>query len=191
MDGSSESPQIPIRAIEQVIDSLKLGQSVPEIVKNLIAGGLTPDAAVTAVSNVHWGIQHRAEFTEVRAGRPEIAKNLIVRGIAPDAAGAVVSRVLKERLEGHPEPEPSEMAEWLHRLLSGVAAGAFIILGYLFGGGLSAGKTLLCVMLPLACIWFPSLMTNEPRILVRWGGWVVLLMIGVWRLRMLLLSLII
>jgi hypothetical protein len=149
MNGPSEPARLPDWAIEYVRASLRLGLSVPEMEKSLIARGLTPTAA----------------------------------------AGLVTS-VLEERVRGQIRPrEAGEREDSLHRILSAVVACGCLLLGYLFGGGLSASLTALWILGPLACIWFPAYLTSRtPEGFIRWGGWVVLLLIGGYRIVLLSLA---
>jgi hypothetical protein len=83
-----------------------------------------------------------------------------------------------------------------NRILSGLIALIYLILGF-FGAGPETGiKILACLTLPLACIWFPDEMGSytgrlpisggginqqSPGCLVRIVGWVLLLLpIIVW-----------
>jgi len=149
MSNPSESSPVPDEVIRYARASLKLGISVPEIEKRLIAKGLTPVAA-TAVVNSILDAQAQERFEPLA-----------------DGEGGVL----------------------LHRLLSVIVACGCIILGYKYGEGLSAGITLIWVLLPLACIWFPGYLTQRtPAGLIRAMGWLVLLLIGGYRIVLLIVA---
>lgn len=76
-----------------------------------------------------------------------------------------------------------------NRRLSGILAILYVLGGFATGGGEAGFKVLLCVILPLACIWFGDAMGGftgqsgsiwinapSPGIIVCILGWVVLLL---------------
>jgi hypothetical protein len=124
---------------------------------------------------------------------PDIEQRLVARGLTPAAAAAAVTSVLENRVREQFEPlRHRERRQRLHRALAGAAGCACLLLGYWFGGGYSAGKTLLWLLLPLTCIWFPDAMAASAgpgRVaLLRWCGWLVLLLIGGYWVVLLLIS---
>ncbi len=61
---------------------------------------------------------------------------------------------------------------------SAAMACACLLLGYWFGGGLSAARTLLSILVPLGCIWYPEMMDRAvPAPLLRGAAWLVLVVI--------------
>jgi hypothetical protein len=134
-----------------------------------------------------WAIEYVRAALRLDLSVPEIERNLVGKGVSPAAAAAVVTSVLEERVHRQPgASEEGERVERLHRILSAVVACICILLGYWYGAGLSAGKTLLWVLLPLACIWFPDLLPSRtPKGLIRWVGWGLLLLVGGYRILLL------
>ena len=87
-----------------------------------------------------------------------------------------------------------------NRILSSVVAIGYLAAAYFIGGGEAVLRVALCLLLPLACIWFSQAMGDytgtirghlvtqrTPAGIVRAGGWLLLLLpvlIGlVWALR--------
>lgn len=78
--------------------------------------------------------------------------------------------------------------DW-NRILSGLLAGAYIVIAFIAGGMEASIKTLIAVLLPLVCIWFgdemgqysgtirlQAMTSPTPGCLVRFGGWLILLL---------------
>jgi hypothetical protein len=76
-----------------------------------------------------------------------------------------------------------------NRILSGLLAALYVVGAYVAAGGEGAAKTVLCVIFPLACIWFGDEMggyigptssgaitSPTPGPLVCIGGWLLLLL---------------
>jgi hypothetical protein len=120
---------------------------------------------------------------------PQIEQGLIAKGLSPAVATAVVTAVLESRLHAsYAASEPSDGALMAHRVASAVVACLCLGLALMFGGGLSAAKTALWLLLPVACIWWAEMLESvSPPILIRWTAWVVLVLIGVYRVVLLLL----
>jgi hypothetical protein len=138
-----------------------------------------------------WAFQHARASLRIGLKVPEIEQRLVARGLAPEAATSVVTKALEDRIRE--ENEPKERAGRrlrMHRILSAVLVGAYILVGYRAGGVGSALYTLRDFLLPLVCIWFademesatgptgilsPYLTFPTPAIFLRLGGWLVLL----------------
>jgi hypothetical protein len=146
-----------------------------------------------------WAIEHARASLRIGMSVPEIQQRLVSRGLAPAAAEAVVLSVVEDRVRQQVEPQERALARRrLHRILSGIVGAACILLGYWFGGGLSAGKVVLSILFPLSCIWFGDEIGSRwsstfspgptPGVLLRLGGWVVLLGICLHRLALVLAS---
>lgn len=120
---------------------------------------------------------------------PEIEQRLVAKGLSPSLAAAAVNAILEERARASSESSgPSADALTAHRIASAVAACSCLALAYAFGGGLSAGRTTLWLLLPVACIWWAEVLADTaPPSLIRWVAWFVVVVIGGYRL--LLLSL--
>ena len=78
--------------------------------------------------------------------------------------------------------------DW-NRILSGLLAGAYIFIAFIVGGMEASLKTMIGLLLPLACIWFgdemgqwrgtirlQAMTCSTPGCLVRAGGWLILLL---------------
>jgi hypothetical protein len=123
---------------------------------------------------------------------PEIERRLASRGLSPGAAAAVLDKVLGDRARRRVEPlYQSEGRTRLHRIVSGVVGAVLVVFAYGFLGTWSACRTAIGILLPLACIWFPDAMAfrrlrslGSPvgGMVLRWGGWLVLLAVGIYRL---------
>jgi hypothetical protein len=130
---------------------------------------------------------------------PDIEQRLAARGLSANAARAVVDHVLEERTRQGLEPlERAERSRRRHRVVSGVVLLADLCQAYWFFGPRSACWAGLRLMLPLACIWFGGAMGSytglfsfitrrSSGIVVRWLGWLVLMLMSI---RMLWLGLI-
>jgi hypothetical protein len=140
-----------------------------------------------------WAIEHTAASLRVGLPVPDIEQRLVARGLAPAVAAAVVNRVLEGRVARQSEEMGGgERGEFLHRALSSAVGGVCLVLAYWFGGGLSVGRTVLWLALPLACIWFPKAIARpaDPyrTAILRWVGWAVLALIGGYRVVLLLMA---
>ncbi len=129
-----------------------------------------------------WAIEHAAVSLRVGHGAPEIEQRLVGRGLTPADAAAAVTKALEGGVRGEFTPlQAAEQGQLIHRILAAVVGCACLGLGYWFNGGISAGRTLLWLLLPLACVWFPGPMagpTHPARvILLRWAGWLAILAI--------------
>lgn len=121
--------------------------------------------------------------------RPQIEQQLVAKGLSPSVAAAVVTAVLEEYLRASSaSPGPGDGALMVHRAASAAAVCLCLGLAYAFGGGESVGRTILWLLLPVACIWWAEVLESAyPPALVRGAAWVVLLLIGVYRVVLLLL----
>lgn len=76
-----------------------------------------------------------------------------------------------------------------NRILSGILAAVYVIVALVAGGGEEGFKVLLCLLLPLACIWFGDAMGGftgpagtigitaaSPGMILCILGWVILLL---------------
>lgn len=140
-----------------------------------------------------WAVEHARAALGLGLSVPEVEQRLVARGLPPVTAAAVVTSILETRVRRRFESlEQGEQRQRLHRLLSGFVGCVCLLLAYYFGGGMSAGKTLLWVLLPLACIWFPEEVAgytgSASAALLRWCGWLVLLVIGGYRILLILVS---
>ncbi|MBV9123902.1 MAG: hypothetical protein JO112_11140 [Planctomycetes bacterium] len=118
----------------------------------------------------------------------EIEQRLVARGLSSGAAAAVVNAVLEEGVGGRfGTLAEDEGRQRFHRVLSVAVGVACVMLGYFFGGAYSAGRTAVGVSLPLASIWFPGVMATarDWPALLRWCGWLVLLLIAAYRVLLL------
>jgi hypothetical protein len=117
---------------------------------------------------------------------PEIEKRLVEKGLTPALATAVVNGLLTAQTKERFEPLPdSEGGDLIHRLMSIIVTGVCLILAYKYNEGLSVGLTLIWILGPLACIWFPDHLTTHPPEGLRALGWLILILIGVYRVVML------
>ena len=123
-------------------------------------------------------------------GEPASVQRLIAQGLSPEAAAEVVEKILEERIRQQAQSlARDERRTRLHRLVSGLVAGAYVLLAYCFYGTLPACHTGIAVLLPVACIWFSeemgrfasrySLTGTLPGVLIRWCGWLLLAAIGI------------
>lgn len=128
-----------------------------------------------------WAIEHAAVSLRVGQSVPEVEQRLIDRGLTPADAAAAVSRALEQRTRDDFESlATGERRQRVHRALAAVVGCVCLLLAYQFNGGYSAGRTLLSILMPLACIWFPDAMGDADSvraILLRWCGWLALLAI--------------
>lgn len=139
-----------------------------------------------------WAVEQVRASLRLGLSVPEIEQRLVAQGLTAAAAAAVVSGVLEEGLRDRFEPiEEEDRSLRVHRALSGLIAGACLLLAYWFGGSMSAGKTLFFGILPpLGCIWFSGAMTGDAdstrAAFLRGCGWLLLLAILGFRIVLLL-----
>lgn len=136
-----------------------------------------------------WAADYVRVCLQVGMSVPDIQLRLVTRGMSAATAAAVVDQVLesrgRERLQEH---DAGEWGELLHRVLSAVLGIICLWLAYRFGSGLSAGRTLIGVLGPVACIWFPEAMGGRHgEVAVRWFGWLALVAILGYRVALLLM----
>jgi hypothetical protein len=138
-----------------------------------------------------WAVAKASAALKVGMSVPDIERMLVAKGLSPKAATAVLNFVLEGRVQEQAPvsaalPEPSEGELRLHRIASAVVACLCLVLAYPYGGGYSVGRTMLVLLLPVACIWWTELMeSTTPPAIVRWAAWVVLLLIVGYRFMLL------
>jgi hypothetical protein len=130
---------------------------------------------------------------------PDVEKQLVGRGLTPETATTVVNAVLEGNLRAQTAPAARlERRLRLHRGLSAGVGLLTILLAFQFSG-LSAGRTLLWVAIAMACVWFgEEIGSNErfafsstgptPGAVVRLAGWVVLVVMLLYRLELVLIA---
>ena len=134
-----------------------------------------------------WAVESADAWLRVGRTVPEIEQRLVERGLPPEVAAAAVTRALERQLRRQHEPfGEGEVGERWHRILSAAAGCLCLLIAYWYGGGRSAGYTLIWIVWPLAGIWFPEAITRssdpERTAAARWVGWLVLLFLGGCRL---------
>lgn len=136
-----------------------------------------------------WAVAQANAALKIGQTVPQIEQQLVAKGVSPSAAAAIVNAVLEGRLRTSASPSgPSEGALTVHRAASAVAVCVCLGLAYAFGGGPSVGWTISWLLLPVACIWWAEgLADTAPPSLVRWVAWFVVLVIGCYRVVLLLL----
>jgi hypothetical protein len=140
-----------------------------------------------------WAVESADAWLRVGRTVPEIEQRLVERGLPPEVAGAAVTRALEWQLRREREPlGEGEVGERWHRILSVLAAGVCLLLAYWFGGGRSAGYTLLWIVWPLAAIWFPEAISRssdpDRTSAARWLGWLLLLFLSACRIVLLVIT---
>jgi hypothetical protein len=129
-----------------------------------------------------WALDHARAALRLGLSVPEVEQRLVAKGLAPSTATAVVNAILEGHLQATSEPSgSSEDAATAHRAASAVVACMCLGLAYAFGGGESVGRTVLWLLLPVACIWWAEVFEANSPTLVRWTAWAVLLLIGMYR----------
>jgi hypothetical protein len=143
--------------------------------------------------NPDWAIEHARASLRVGLKVPEIEHRLIARGLTAGAATSAVTKALEDRIREEVEPKERERRRSrMHRIMSGALVGAYIIIITLRTGEIeSVIYALGAFLLPLACIWFgdelgsatgptgilrPYITFPTPGIVVRLGGWTILLL---------------
>ena len=136
-----------------------------------------------------WALDQARAALNLGLSAPEVEQRLAAKGLAPSTATAVVNALLEGHLQASSEPSgPSAGALTAHRVASAVAVCICLGLAYAFGGGQSVGRTTLSLFLPVACIWWAGVLSSDsPATLVRWTAWVVVLLIGGYRVVLLTL----
>lgn len=136
-----------------------------------------------------WAIERARALLRTGVRVPQIEQRLVAQGLSPETATAVVDRLLKDRTRQQVGPlEQDDRRNRWHRLLSGVVGCGCVFLAYWFFGTWSACRTGIALLLPGACIWFPdemgvyaskySFTVTSLGVLIRWCGWLVLVLIG-------------
>jgi hypothetical protein len=151
-----------------------------------------------------WAFEHARASLRIGLKVQEIEQRLVARGLSSDAATSVVTKALENRI--HEENEPRERARrrlLLHRILSGLLIGAYVIIAYWNKGLGFAFYAIGGLLLPFACIWFadelgsatgfisfmrPYITFPTPPFFLRLGGWLLLLIpwiiaLSVWTYR--------
>jgi DNA-directed RNA polymerase subunit RPC12/RpoP len=137
-----------------------------------------------------WAIAQARTLPRTEAGVPGSVQQLVAQGLSPEAATDVVEKIVEERIRQQVESlAQAERRDRLHRMASGVAGGACVLLAYWFFGAWPACKTGLQVLLAVACIWFPQEMgayaskysfnRTSLGLVIRWCGWLLLAVIGI------------
>jgi hypothetical protein len=125
---------------------------------------------------------------------PETEKRLVHRGLSPEEASALVDGVLDEAFRKQSEERlRANRRKWVHRVLSALLACAVIVIAYRLPGRM-ASQISSGVLVSLACVWFSEelwsytdaqVRARTPSNLLRVGGWLVLLGIGIFTLTLL------
>jgi hypothetical protein len=137
-----------------------------------------------------WAIAQARALPRAEGNGPATVQRLVAQGLSPEAAAEVVEKVLEERIRQQLEPlAQAERRTRIHRLASGFVAVACVVLAYGFFGTWSACQTGLKLLLPVACIWFAdemggytskySFSGTVPGLLIRWCGWLLLVVIAI------------
>lgn len=136
-----------------------------------------------------WAVTQATAALKIGLSVPEVEKQLVAKGLSPSTATAVVNAVLGGRLRtASTSPIPGDGGLTAHRVASVVAVCLCLGLAYAFDGGLSVGRTILWLLLPVACIWWAEeLEDNAPPPLIRWVAWFVVLVIAGYRVVLLTL----
>jgi hypothetical protein len=139
-----------------------------------------------------WAVAQARASLKIGLAVPEIEQRLVAKGLSPATATAVVTSILEERVRERAAPSRrAEQWQPVHRILSMVVGVACLLLAYWFGGGVSAAEMLLVVLPALACIWFPEVIARSAApgraAIARGVGWLLLLLLGGYRLFMLLI----
>jgi len=135
-----------------------------------------------------WAVLQASAALKIGQSMPEIERGLVAKGLAKETASAVVLAVLESRVRANPPPGPSDRAMNVHRIASVLAVVICLGLAFVYGGGYSAGKTFLWLILPVGCIWLAeSIVNSAPPSLVRWIAWVVVGLIVMYRVVLLLM----
>ena len=109
-----------------------------------------------------WAVDHARAALQLGKSGPETEQLLVARGLSPASAEATVTKLIEDQIGRQTRSEQvTEKRKFYHRALSALVGSVAILLGYWFGGGLSAGRTLVAVLFPVACIWFPDLMESN------------------------------
>jgi hypothetical protein len=117
-----------------------------------------------------WAIEHARAALRLGKSVPETQQLLIAHGVSPAAAEAVVMGIVEERVQQQVEPQVrNARRQSLHRALSAAVGAGCVLLGFRFGTA-TAAWTLLAVLMPLACVWFPDEMVLSLRGRLA-GGW--------------------
>jgi hypothetical protein len=122
-------------------------------------------------------------------GVPQVVLVLLGQGLSPATATAVMDRVLGDQIRQQLKPPArAERRNRWHRILSGAAACACVLVAYWFFGTWAACRTAIGLPLPVVCIWFPdevggfasrySPIVTPLGIFVRWGGWLIMVLTG-------------
>jgi hypothetical protein len=130
-----------------------------------------------------WAKAQATAALKIGLSVPEIEQGLVAQGLTPSTASAAVNAALEDRLRATAAPlDAGDRALTAHRLASAFAVCVCLGLAYAFGGGESVGRTVLWLLLPVACIWWADLFASDyPPALIRWAAWVLLIVIGVYR----------
>jgi hypothetical protein len=122
------------------------------------------------------------------AGAQEAEQWLREQGFSVESAAATVDRVLEDGVhEKAAALAQRERRTRVHRLLAAAVALSYVGLTYYFFGKLSAAVAARYALLPVVCICFADILRAYPgpslsptasaASFVRWGGWVVLLLL--------------
>lgn len=135
-----------------------------------------------------WALAHARAALRLGLSVPEVEQRLVAKGLSPSTAAAAVNVVLEDRVQASSAfAGPSERAVTAHRAAAAVAACLCLGLAYAFGGGLSAARTVLWLFVPVAYIWWAETLSSSPPAAVRWTAWVVVLLVGAYRVVLLTL----
>ena len=147
-----------------------------------------------------WALTYADAALQCGLKAPEIETRLIHKGLSPSIAQSVVPRCFERRFHAIQRSEMwATRRKVLSRAASLVIAMGYLVLAAFTGGPESVLRTILFLLLPLGCIWFPQAFgtylrrpswvgpyftSPTPGPLVAIGGWLVLLLSVIVRLIM-------
>jgi hypothetical protein len=137
-----------------------------------------------------WAVERVRASLKIGLGVPEIERGLVEKGLTPAEAEAVVTSVLENRVQDQLQPQAdAEIQQRVHRILSAVIGCACLGLGYWYGGGYSTAKVALGILVPVSCVWVPDWMASStPAFMIRLGGWLLLIVIFMYRLTLVMIT---
>jgi hypothetical protein len=131
-----------------------------------------------------WAEERAVALMRTGATMPEMIEHLVGKGLSTAEATRIAEKVFEDRVRQQSAPQQrAEQRTWLHRVLSAAIAFSLIVLAWWFIDTKMAAGVTSWLLLFLFFVWypnwsyFPSNRFNQqtPIVIIRWGGWLLLL----------------
>jgi hypothetical protein len=131
---------------------------------------------------IDWAIEHARASLRVDLNVPEIERRLVARGLDPMIAEAAVTHALADRVRENTDVFDSLISRSTQRIAAITIGCGCVLLAFCAGGIMSAARILLLVVPIVVFVWFAQRIGARRGHLVRWLGWLIMLLYFLYQL---------